>query len=126
MNSTNKPKSYEDPFAQSLKKVPNPSGVRPLGYAVLVEPYEPEIKKSMILIPDTVGDRTKMHETRATVIAVGPCAWADEPQPRARPGDKVLISRFSGVLVRGTADGKFYRMINDRDIFCQIEVEEAR
>ena len=105
--------------------VKNTSGVRALGHAVLVEPYEPEIRSSVIVIPDTVGDRTKMAETRAIVIAVGPCAWDDEPEPRAKPGDKVLIVRYAGVVVRGTADGKFYRMINDRDIFCQIEIEEA-
>lgn len=105
-------------------KPKNPSGVRPLGFSVLVEPYEPEIKSSVLVIPDTVGDRTKMNETRAIVIDVGPCAWMEEPEPRAKPGDKVLISRFAGVLVQGTADKKWYRMINDRDIYCQIEVEE--
>lgn len=103
---------------------PNPSGLRALGHAVLVRPYEPEIKSSLIHIPDTVGDRTKMHEVRAIVVHVGPCAWHDEPEPRAKPGDKVLISRFAGVLVRGTSDQELYRMINDRDIFCQIGVEE--
>lgn len=102
----------------------NKSGLRPTGVAVLVEPYEPEIKSSVLVIPDTVGDRTKMAETRATVIEVGSEAWKGESRPRAVPGDKVMISRFSGVLVRGTADGRFYRMVNDRDIYCQIETEE--
>lgn len=102
----------------------NKSGLRPLGRAVLVEPYEPEIKSSVLVIPETVGDRTKMAETRAVVIEIGPEAWKEESQPRAHPGAKVMISRFSGVLVRGTADDKFYRMVNDRDIYCEIETEE--
>jgi co-chaperonin GroES (HSP10) len=101
----------------------NTSGLKARGHSVLVEPYEPEIKSSLLVIPDTVGDRTKMHEVRAVVVDIGACAWIDEPEPRAAIGDKVLISRFSGVLVRGTADQKLYRMVNDRDIFCQIEVE---
>jgi len=104
----------------------NTSGLRALGHSVLVMPYEPEIDraKSVIVVPDTVGDRTKMHEVRAIVVDIGPCAWMEEPEPRARIGDKVLISRFAGVLVAGTADKKLYRMVNDRDLFCQIEVEE--
>lgn len=105
-------------------RFPNTSGVRALGHAVLVKPYEPEFKKSLIHIPDTVGDRTKMAETRAIVVDIGSEAWLEERVPRAYPGDKVMISRYVGVLVRGTADGELYRMINDRDIFCKIEVEE--
>lgn len=101
-------------------EVRNPSGLRPLGHAVLVEPYEPEIKKSMIVIPETVQERTKMLETRATVIEVGPTAWRDEPA-RAKPGDRVLIARMSGSMVTGVKDGKLYRMVNANDIYCGIE-----
>ena len=65
-----------------------------------------------------------MAEQRAVVVAVGPAAWEDESQPRAKPGDKVLITNFAGMLTKGTKDGKSYRLVNDRDIFCKI-VEEA-
>lgn len=105
-----------------IPKVKNNSGLRPLGHAVLVEPYEPEIKKSMLVMPSHVAERTAMAETRALIIEVGANAWRDEP-PRAKPGDKILISRFAGVMVTGTKDGKLYRMVNDRDIHTQIEVE---
>jgi co-chaperonin GroES (HSP10) len=64
-----------------------------------------------------------MVETRAIVIEVGPEAWKDEAKPRAEPGDKVLISKFAGVMATGTADGAKYRLINDNDIYCAIEVE---
>lgn len=101
----------------------NESGLRPLGRAVLVQPYEPEVKKSMIVMPETVKERSAMVETRAIVIEVGPAAWDDEPKPRAQPGDKVLISQFSGAIATGTKDGKKYRLVNDRDIYCAIEVE---
>lgn len=131
---TTKLQTTHSAFEAELKVAPihveapafvNPSGLRALGHAVLVKPYEPEIKKSLLIIPDTVGDRTKMYETRATVYHVGSEAWVEERVPRAYPGDRVLISRFAGVLIRGTADGEFYRMVNDRDIFCQIESEEV-
>lgn len=101
----------------------NTSGLKPLGRAVLVKHYEEEKKESLIEIPDIVKDRTLMVEQRAVVIEVGPACWPDEP-PRARVGDKVMISNMAGYMVRGTKDGQRYRFVNDRDIFCQI-VEEA-
>jgi co-chaperonin GroES (HSP10) len=101
----------------------NESGLLPLGRAVLVEPYSPEIKEGLIVLPDEVLGRDQMIEQRATVIAVGISAWCDETEPRAKPGDRVLVSRFAGFMAKGTKDGKQYRFINDRDIFAAIEVE---
>lgn len=100
----------------------NTSGLRPLGRAVLVEHYEPEKETSLIVLPDSVQDRTLMVEQRAVVVAIGPACWPDEPA-RAAPGDKVLISKLAGYMAIGPADGKRYRLINDRDIFAAI-VEE--
>jgi co-chaperonin GroES (HSP10) len=99
----------------------NKSGLKPLGRAVLVEPYEPEVKKSMIELPAAVKERTSMVETRAIVIEVGPAAWEDESSPRATAGDKVLISKFAGVMAIGIKDSKPYRIVNDRDIYCRLE-----
>lgn len=101
----------------------NASGLAPLGRAVLVEPYIPERKESLIVMPEEVLTRDQMLEQRATVIAIGPSAWHDEVAPRAKPGDKVLVSRYAGYMATGTADGKQYRFVNDRDIFAAIEVE---
>ena len=36
---------------------PNPSGLKPLGVAVLVEPYDSEVKTTLIEIPATVAER---------------------------------------------------------------------
>ena len=102
----------------------NKSGLIPLGRAVLVEPYEPQRKESLIVMPDSVKERTLMVETRAVVLAAGPEAWADEKNPRAWPGDHVMITKFAGVMATGTKDGKPYRLVNDSDIFCGLEVEE--
>lgn len=100
----------------------NNSGLQPLGRAVLVEYYEPERKESTIYIPEKVQDKMQQVEQRAIVVEVGPACWPDEP-PRAVPGDKVLISAYSGYLAVGPADGKRYRLINDRDIFAAITFE---
>lgn len=96
------------------------SGLEPLGRAVLLEYYEPERVESMIVLPDAVSDRTRMLEQRAIVVALGPACWPDEPA-RAQPGDKVLISRMAGIMVRGPKDDKPYRVVNDRDVFMKIE-----
>ena len=106
-----------------MSKVINESGLLPKGRAVLVMPYEPDRVSSIIEMPDTVKDRMRTIEQRAIVVAVGPACWADESEPRATPGDKVLVSGFAGFMATGTADGKQYRFVNDKDIFAQIEVE---
>lgn len=103
----------------------NTSGVSPLGRAVLVEYYEPERKESLIFIPDTVRKGEVLMEQRAVVVEIGPAAWPNEP-PRARIGDRVLIAAFTGYALKGPADGRLYRIVNDQDIFARIEHEEAR
>jgi len=101
----------------------NTSGLDPLGHAVLVEPYEPEIKSSVLHIPEHVRQNTRIHDQRARVVAVGSECWLDERQPRAKPGDLVMIARLAGTLMQGPADGKAYRMVNGADIFARITEE---
>ena len=102
----------------------NESGLKPLGRAVLVKPYTPERKAGLIVLPDEVLSRDQMIEQRAIVIEVGPHSWADEPTPRAKAGDKVLVSKFAGYMATGPADNVQYRLVNDRDIFAAIEDEK--
>ena len=115
-------------YAEIIGETPpvfvNTSGLEPLGRAVLIAPYEPEIQQGLIQLPKSVADRTLMVEQRATVIAVGESCWDDEKSPRAKPGDKVLVTKFAGYMAEGTKDKQQYRLVNDRDIFARI-VEEA-
>ena len=117
----------------------NLSGLEPRGRAVLVQTDDRlGVKSKTIAIPDVVKDRTEMVEQRATVIAVGETAWHDEGfwepwffgllrrwriKPRAKVGDVVLVTRFAGYMTTGPADGKRYRLVNDRDIFAAITAE---
>lgn len=103
--------------------VENTSGLRPLGRAVLVEYWEPERKKSTIIIPESHVDRVNAVEQRARVIEVGPACWPEEPMPRAKAGDYVLISRMAGYQCDGILDKKKYRFINDRDVFAALTPE---
>jgi len=98
----------------------NTSGLKPLGRAILVEPYEAATKSETILILESTKERNVMLETRAVVIDVGPVAWCEEPTPRAKVGDRVLVSNMAGVVAVGPLDGKRYRVINDRDVFCGL------
>ena len=100
----------------------NKSGLKPLGHAVLVQPYEVQDKKSLIVLPENAKERATMVESRAIVIEIGPTAWDDEKVPRAQVGDHVFIIKFAGHMAVGIKDGKQYRLVNDRDIFCKLEV----
>lgn len=100
----------------------NKSGLKPLGVAVLIKSYEPERKGGQIVIPDSVQGKMAMVDNRAIVVEVGPAAWCDESEPRAKPGDRVLVTKFAGFMAKGD-DGQNYRLVNDRDIFCGITGE---
>lgn len=102
----------------------NQSGLDPRGVAVLIKQYEPERRSAKIVLPDSVQGRLSMVDIRATVIAIGPNAWHDEPSPRAKIGERVLVTQFAGMMAKGPADGQMYRLVNDRDIFCAITHEE--
>lgn len=96
------------------------SGIRPKGHAVLGLPYEKPKGNSRIVIPETVKERTQMLEDKIRIIALGAACWSDEPEPRAKVGDLVLIPFLSGRSVRGK-DGILYRMVNDRDVIAEVD-----
>jgi len=91
---------------------------------VLIKAYEPEVKAGLIAIPEAVSRNMAMVEQRAIVVAIGPGCWDDEAEPRAAVGEKVMVTKYAGMMVQGTKDGQQYRLINDRDVFCAI-TEEA-
>ena len=98
----------------------NNSGLDPRGVAVLIRPYDVKPKGGLIELPPEVAARQTMIENQAVVIAIGPSAWHDEPEPRAKVGERVLVTKFAGFMAKGPKDGKSYRLVNDRDIFCAL------
>ncbi len=110
--------SLQQPSTEEISPGLNQSGLVPLGRAVLIKPFEPEITQGMIVIPDTVKEGHRMKEIRGQVMAVGPEAWREERVPRAKPGDYVLISQWCGVVLQGVDDGEWYRMVNGDDVYC--------
>lgn len=103
--------------------VENTSGLEAVGRAVLVKPYEVEAKAGgVIALPDSVRGTMSIVEQRAVVIHLGASCWHDEPSPRAKIGDHVLLTRYAGFIAGPgmTADGQEYRFVTDRDIFGKI------
>ena len=101
----------------------NNSGIKPVGRAILVKPYIPELKRGLIEIPEQVQQRQFQLDQRAVIVDIGPIAWADESKPRAEVGDKVLVAKYAGALAVGPLDNEQYRLVNDRDIFAVITGE---
>lgn len=115
----------------------NPSGLQPVGHAVLLEPYEPDFdaaRRHGIIIPDNLRNNSIMVEMRSTVIALGSEVGRPENatwlrrlltpwRPRCLPGDKIMVQKYSGAIIVGTLDGKQYRMINEEDVFVKIVAE---
>ena len=81
----------------------NNSGLKPLGRAVLIKPYQPERLSSVIVVPDSAVATDQMVEQRAIVIELGEHCWPDEPR-RADVGDRVLISKFEGEIEKRAAE----------------------
>lgn len=101
----------------------NTSGLEPLGRSILVEPWEPQRKTSVIALPDSVRDNERVLDVKVRVVAIGPIAWVEEPFHRANVGDIVYVAKMSGFVVRQGADGKPYRFVNDRDVFARVTGE---
>ena len=99
----------------------NNSGLHPKGRAILIKPYQPDIEKGLIALPDAVKVSMQTVDQRAIIVEIGPEAWKEESQPRAAEGEKVLVSAFAGYMAKGTKDQEQYRFVNDRDIFAGIE-----
>ena len=99
----------------------NESGLVPLGHCVLVEPSELDIAQGAIKLLDSTVAEAHMLQMRVKVVEVGKYCWPNEPEPRAKAGDLVMIAKMSGSLVTGPKDGKKYRAINDKDIFVRVD-----
>jgi chaperonin GroES len=99
----------------------NSSGFQPIDLRVLVLPDPVEQKTAGgILLPDQHKEREKFATVKGTLIAVGENAWEEaaarsDKFTKPVPGDRVLISKYGGIMLTGD-DGKDYRLMNDDDV----------
>jgi co-chaperonin GroES (HSP10) len=95
----------------------NRSGIIPVGETVLVLPDDIEEKTAAGIIVATQQDleRQQLGQVDGVLIAVSDYAWDDEPDARAKVGDRVIFAKFAGMIRKGN-DGLTYRLVNDNDI----------
>ena len=100
---------------------PNPSGIHPTEFRVLVLPAKVDEKtKGGIILPDEKKERDQYAVMEATIIECSPLAFTYEsnwPEGAHKPkaGDRVVIAKYSGALIKGR-DGQEYKLIADKDI----------
>lgn len=103
----------------------NNSGIKPLDMRVLVRP-DPVEKRTAggIILPESALEQKEHAQVKATLVAVGINAWCEAKVTRGfeapKPGARVMIAKYGGVLVTG-ADGQEYRIMNDQDITAVLE-----
>jgi co-chaperonin GroES (HSP10) len=68
-----------------------------------------------IIIAETIRDAHGQAQTTGTLVAVGEDAWKDFARKWAEIGEKVMYSKYGGLIIEGM-DGKEYRLLNDEQI----------
>jgi len=108
--------------------IENTSGLQALEYKVLILPDGIEQRTAGgILLPDATHDSDKYAQIKGTIISVGGKAfgdWPEDERDKLTPGARVYYSIYEGVNVQG-ADGKDYKLCNDKDIAALVTNELA-
>lgn len=98
----------------------NRSGIKPVGYRVLVRPDPIDsMTKGGIYIPPTELEKHSNAQTLGTLVAHGDNAWDQWSAKWAAPGDRVMFAKYGGLDLRG-ADGEVYRLLNDQQITAVV------
>lgn len=94
----------------------NTSGMQPVEYKILIEPEEVEQKSAGgIVLAMSVTEKEKMAQVKGKLIAIGGNAFEDWQGRLPQVGDSVWFAKYAGYVIKG-ADGKEYRLANDKDI----------
>jgi co-chaperonin GroES (HSP10) len=111
---------------------PNPSGIWPTEYKVLIRPVDVEeatlqgfsaLKNSGFRMAENMKDREQFAQMEGILIAVSPVAFNYEQFPEGsapQPGDRVVYAKYAGFTRKGK-DGVEYRIVNDRDVVAVLE-----
>lgn len=100
------------------------SNWKPCGNKILVAMDKVEEKSAGgIVLPGMKTERDAMAQMIGTLVAVGDCAWGDQPFRWARPGDKVKFAKYAGYLHTEEGDDTLYRVMHDLDIIMVLPKE---
>lgn len=94
----------------------------PVEYKVLVQldPVEEKTSGGLIIASSTV-EKEQMAQVKATLLAVGGNAFTDWQGRIPEPGDRVLISKYSGFRPVADKNDDGLRICNDKDICAILE-----
>ncbi len=106
----------------------NESGILPVEYRVLVLPdVVKERTQGGIILPDLNKEMQQWAQVKCTLAAVGGKAFedfTDDERSVLIPGARIYCRKYEGINILG-ADGKGYRLINDKDIGALVTDEGA-
>jgi chaperonin GroES len=98
----------------------DPETIQPTEYRVLVKLDAVEEKtKGGIVLPGEVKNRRQMAQISATLLKVGGNAFENWQAPVPKPGDRVLIAKYSGERPPLEED-QVYALCNDRDVVAVL------
>jgi co-chaperonin GroES (HSP10) len=102
----------------------NSSGIKPVGISILVKPdeFEQTTESGIVISSNAQQEREEMGQTDGIVIAIGEYAFYDERGPRCSVGDRVIYTKYAGMVRKGI-DGEEYRLMKDDDIKAILEKE---
>lgn len=113
---------------QKPEPYPNPSGIHPTEFKVLIEPKVASDKIGSIIIADVTVEKQKYATTEGRIVAVSHLAfsYATEREwdgKKPAPGNRVIFAKYAGLRVeaKDTRDGKDYLLVNDKDIVATLE-----
>ena len=98
----------------------NPTGINPVEFKVLImlEPVLEKTKGGVYRTEEGI-EREQAAGTSAMLIAVGGNAFEDWKGEIPKPGDLVLLNKFSGSPPKAGDFRNLYRLCNDKDI-CAV------
>ena len=95
----------------------NYTGITPILNRVLIKPLVVvnQTQSGIIISTDGMSEREQLGNTTGEVIALGDEAFQGYTTKPIKPGDKVIMAKYAGLMYVGK-DGHKYRMINDDDV----------
>jgi co-chaperonin GroES (HSP10) len=94
----------------------NLSGISPVEFKILVLIDETEVvTKGGIILTSDHKERADMAQVKGTLVAVGGNAFHDFMGTVPKPGDRIMIAKYAGLVAEGN-DGRKYRIASDKDV----------
>jgi co-chaperonin GroES (HSP10) len=99
--------------------------IKALGFRVLVDKDEPETTTAGGIVL-AIDEKLEKHKVNTgTVLSIGPNAFKAYGKdysgaPWCSVGDKVIFSRYAGVIVVDPDTAKEYTLLNDDDIAAAV------